>query len=113
MPITLNHSPQRHFPQVERLMAFPVPIYSKSQINHAGDIIKTPLLFTQNDLTWAAEVLANFRACHGYPINTFQATLRSKLRTIDSDAIVAQRLKRTPSIVLKLQRFNGMQLARM
>ncbi len=58
-------------------------------------------------------VLTNWRACHGYPINTFQATLRSKLKKIDPDALVAQRLKRTPSIINKLQRIKGMNLARM
>jgi putative GTP pyrophosphokinase len=58
-------------------------------------------------------VLSNWRACHGYPINTFQATLRQKLSAIDANAIVAQRLKRAPSIVVKLQRFPGMRLARM
>jgi hypothetical protein len=46
-------------------------------------------------------------------MNTFQATLRQKLKAIDSRAIVAQRLKRAPSIILKLERFEGMNLARM
>ncbi len=46
-------------------------------------------------------------------MNTFQATLRQKLKAVDSGAIVAQRLKRAPSIILKLQRFEGMALARM
>ncbi len=94
-------------------MAFVVPLYSKSQVNRAGDILKSLDAFSSVDQAWAASVLANWRACHGYPINTFQATLRSKLHSIDSDAIVAQRLKRAPSIILKLQRFDGMQLARM
>ena len=58
-------------------------------------------------------VLANWRACHGYPINTFQALLRLRLKAIDKNAIVAQRMKRAPSIILKLQRFEGMNLARM
>jgi len=94
-------------------MAFPLPQFSKNQINRAGEIITSPEDFTAAEHEWAAEVLANHRACHGYPINTFQATLRSKLSSIDPKAIVAQRLKRTPSIVLKLQRYRGMQLARM
>jgi putative GTP pyrophosphokinase len=46
-------------------------------------------------------------------MNTFQATLRQKLKGVDEKAIVAQRLKRAPSIILKLQRFEGMKLARM
>ena len=62
---------------------------------------------------WALLVLNNWRSCHGYPINTFQATLRNKLKSIDSDALVAQRLKRAPSIIGKLERQGNMQLARM
>lgn len=94
-------------------MAFVEPRYSKSQVNRAGDILISPDGVTYEELEWAAAVLANWRACHGYPMNTFQATLRMKLKAIDSSAIVAQRLKRAPSIILKLQRFEGMKLARM
>ena len=94
-------------------MAFPHPQYTKGEINRAGEIIKCIDHYSAPDQDWAADVLANFRACHGYPINTFQATLRSKLNKLDREAIVAQRLKRTPSIRAKLQRFNNMQLARM
>lgn len=94
-------------------MAFVKPHYSKNQINRAGDILVTPESFSLKDRQWADDVLANWRACHGYPLNTFQATLRQKLKSVDANAIVAQRLKRAPSIVLKLQRFEGMKLARM
>lgn len=93
-------------------MSFVKPKYSKSQINRAGDILISANP-TEDEKKFAEEVLANYRAIHGYPINTFQATLRSKLKGIDDKAIVAQRLKRTPSIVLKLKRFDGMKLARM
>ncbi|MFO1483906.1 MAG: RelA/SpoT domain-containing protein [Verrucomicrobiaceae bacterium] len=94
-------------------MAFVVPQYSKGQINRAGDILVAPESYSPFDLVWADEVLTNWRASHGYPINTFQATLRKKLRSIDGSAIVAQRLKRTPSIIFKLKRFDGMKMARM
>jgi putative GTP pyrophosphokinase len=94
-------------------MAFAEPKYSKNQVNKAGDILSTPDSFSVFEQQWAEDVLTNWRACHGYPINTFQATLRLKLKSIDRDAIVAQRLKRAPSIILKLRRFRGMQLARM
>jgi putative GTP pyrophosphokinase len=97
---------------------FPAPSYSRSQVDKAGEILSSP---PQGPLTiedadkqiWAYDVLSNWRACHNYPINTFQATLRDRLENIDDDATVAQRLKRFPSIVLKLQRFHGMKLARM
>jgi hypothetical protein len=93
-------------------MAFPKPQFTKGEINRAGEILAedSPLI---EDLDWTANVLGNWRACHGYPINTFQATLRARLKTIDDTAIVAQRLKRTISIVEKLRRFDTMRLARM
>ena len=94
-------------------MSFVTPQFSKNEVNRAGEILARPAGTTPQDRKWASQVLANWRACHGYPINTFQATLRSKLKNRYGEAIVAQRLKRAPSIILKLQRFNGMQLARM
>ena len=93
-------------------MAFVKPAYSRKQISRAGDILVKRDV-SADELAWAADVLTNWRAFHGYPINTFQATLRNKLKAIDKQAIVAQRLKRAPSIILKLQRFEGMKLARM
>lgn len=93
-------------------MTWPTPLFSKSQINKAGEI----LIVGEKDLDkliWAFDVLNNWRSCHGYPINTFQATLRQKLKAIDQNAIVAQRLKRLPSIIGKLWRENGMKLSRM
>jgi ppGpp synthetase/RelA/SpoT-type nucleotidyltranferase len=53
-------------------------------------------------------VLENWRASHTHVINTFQATLRAKTR--DKKIIVAQRLKRRPTIENKLVREPSMQL---
>lgn len=94
-------------------MAFVKPQFSKGQVNRAGQILTNPESYSPEERTWADLVLANWRACHGYPINTFQALLRKKLKAIDKRAIVAQRMKRAPSIISKLQRFDGMNLARM
>lgn len=93
-------------------MAFAKLQYSKKQVNRAGDILISdkPMI---NEFFWAHDVLTNWRAVHGYPINTFQATLRKRLKDIDPGALVAQRLKRTPSIMSKLKRFDSMKLARM
>jgi len=60
----------------------------------------------------ATQIADSWRACHAYPINTFQATLRKKLKKF-SDPLVAQRLKRMPTIIQKLHRYPNMQLARM
>jgi putative GTP pyrophosphokinase len=94
-------------------MAFVRPRFSRTQVNRAGDILASPADVCAEELQWAGDVLTNWRACHGYPMNTFQATLRAKLRCEKAPFIVAQRLKRFPSIISKLRRFDGMQLARM
>jgi putative GTP pyrophosphokinase len=100
-------------------MAFVIPLFSRSQVDTAGKILSMPVEaadITLEELEkqiWANDVLSNWRAAHAYPINTFQATLRLRLKDIDRKAIVAQRLKRSASILTKLRRFEGMQLARM
>lgn len=85
---------------------FVAPRYSKSRVNKAGKA------FAENspqieDYT----VLENWRTAHAYLLNTFQATLRYHARSFD--AVVAQRLKRRPTIIGKLSRFPNMQVARM
>ena len=93
-------------------MAFAsVPQESKNQINKAGAILvqETP---SPKDLAWAIDLADRWRACHAYPINTFQATVRTKLRTY-ADPIVAQRLKRMPTIIDKLHRYPAMKLTTM
>lgn len=93
-------------------MAFsPVPEESKNKINKAGQILvkDNP---TKEELTCARDLADRWRACHAYAINTFNSTLRVKLRDY-SDTIVAQRLKRMPTIIDKLKRYPAMQLTTM
>ncbi|PIT88958.1 MAG: (p)ppGpp synthetase [Candidatus Levybacteria bacterium CG10_big_fil_rev_8_21_14_0_10_36_7] len=94
-------------------MAFAkVPKISKSRVNLAGKVLaenKPNGLTIEN----ATSITEAWRACHAYPINTFQATLRRKLKKFSNDPLVAQRLKRMPTIIEKLHRFPKMQLARM
>ena len=88
----------------------PVPSESKKQINKAGRLLAdTP---SNLDLTWARDLAERWRACHAYPINTFQSTLRHALKPY-SEPIVAQRLKRMPTIIDKLRRYENMQLTTM
>lgn len=61
----------------------------------------------------ARGIVGEWRACFGYPINTFQATVRDKLRKGYGRTLVAQRLKRLPTIIDKLKRYPGMNLVRM
>lgn len=94
-------------------MGWPKLKYSKNEVNRSGNILKKQDRDTK-EFEWAMDVLNNWRACHGYPMNTFNSTLRDKLKNMAiNNAIVAQRLKRTPSIIAKLQRFKTMELAQM
>jgi hypothetical protein len=93
-------------------MAFsPVPEESKNKINKAGQILvkDNP---TPEEFIWARDLADRWRACHAYPINTFNSTLRVKLRDY-SDTIVAQRLKRMPTMIDKLKRYPAMKLTTM
>jgi len=100
-------------------VAWPTPQFSKTQVNKAGQILVDLRKYDLSDrgdlrtVASAFEVVSNWRSCHGYPINTFQATLRNKLRPIAPKAIVAQRLKRITSIIGKLRRFPNMKLSTM
>ncbi len=94
-------------------MAFSqVPKESKKQINKAGVILvkDNP---SSNELNWAQDIADRWRACHAYPINTFQSTLRRKLTSFSNNPIVAQRLKRMPTIIDKLKRYPLMKLTTM
>lgn len=94
-------------------MAKAIPNFSKGEINRAGNIIISTEEPAFEEAMWASEVLTNWRSSHVYPINTFQATLRNHLSNIDEKSIVAQRIKRTPSIVRKLRNEPHMKLSTM
>lgn len=92
-------------------MAHNVP--SREKVKRAGKtLIKADT--TPDEYNQAMAVLSQWRALHSYPINTFQAMLRGKVKRLGfKSPIVAQRLKRAPSIVRKLTRFPTMSLSRM
>lgn len=67
---------------------------------------------TYQDAFW---IINERRKLHIYPLNTFQANLRTRIKNmgIENDTIVSQRIKRIVSITAKLQRFEHTQLSRM
>ena len=95
------------------LMAWTVPNYSKSKVRAAGKTYINPEA-TPEERELALVVINNWRSSHAFPLNTIQVNLRSVVRRIDTgDPLVAQRIKRLPSIRNKLIRFDGMSLDRM
>ncbi|MBB3059275.1 RelA/SpoT domain-containing protein [Microbulbifer rhizosphaerae] len=79
---------------------------SRSRVNKAGERIREATA-TEEDL----RVIDSWRAAHRGVLNTFQAVLR--MRTRQSQVVVAQRHKRKSTIIGKLHRFPKMQLSRM
>ncbi len=84
--------------------------YTKGEVNRAGQQLLDKTLAEYDS---AKSILDNWRVCHIAPLNSFQKSLRLKLTKLDDDALVSQRLKRTPSILAKLKRNPKMLLARM
>lgn len=87
--------------------------YSKSEIDRAGDIIRTASPGSP-EYVRAITILNEWRVSHHYPMHTFNMTLRYKAYTIDKDAIVVRRLKRRETILDKIgNRENRMRLSAM
>ena len=85
---------------------------SKKAVRRAGDY----LIGDDIDLVKFSEsygVLDNWRASHAYPIHSMLGYFKRKAYSVDANALVARRLKRTPSILAKLRREGGMKLDRM
>ena len=93
-------------------MSYP-PASNKSngEIDRAGQLLLSEPK-TSNDYKLALITVNEWRASFSYPMNTFTTTLRDKTRKY-KNVIIAQRLKRLPTILNKLDRFHGMQLSRM
>jgi hypothetical protein len=89
---------------------YPVPEYSKREVNRAGEVF-LDLNATDVDREYALSVINNWRTSHNFPLNTFQMRLRKIAKSINMESLIAQRIKRLASIRLKLERFEGMNMA--
>lgn len=86
--------------------------HSKRQVDEAGELLASGN-GGPDEREAALEILNNWRAAHSFPLNTLQVGLRKRARAIYAHALIAQRLKRVPSILQKLVRFRHMKLSRM
>lgn len=98
--------------QESRPQTWTSPVYSRTAVNRAA---RTYMDTNASDVDreLALLIMNNWRSSHRFPLNTFQMTLRRRAREIDSDALVAQRIKRLPSIRQKLELRPAMEFARM
>lgn len=88
------------------------PKYTKSKVRKAGEVLKEGNKQSVDIIT-AYKVLSNWRSAHAYPMHALLIYLRKKSKVVCKEPVVVQRLKRSPSIISKLQRFPGMSLDRM
>jgi putative GTP pyrophosphokinase len=95
-------------------MAFAVPQFSRNQVDKAGFVLVNPNCPFEEYIS-ALQVINNWRSSHNFPLNNFTTNLRIKVKTIQSDVLVAQRIKRLESIEAKLTRdqTQTMQLSQM
>jgi len=63
--------------------------------------------YSEDEKNSALMVLSNWRAAHSYPMHIFKKRLKNFSEKIDKTALSAQRLKRVPSIIKKLNRSYG------
>lgn len=83
-------------------MVYPLPPKSKRAVRRAGQAIS---LDKATDADF--EIVDQWRASHGYVINTFQAWLKGHINRQRSYIEFAQRLKRRNTVIDKLRRKNG------
>ena len=90
------------------------PSFSRGAVDRAGRLLAEERVDTDLlAIGQALDVINNWRSSHSFPLNTLQMWLRHRSGSICPSPIVAQRLKRVPSIVQKLRRFPKMNLSRM
>src|SRR5271157_4596780 len=105
--------------QLEKVHVLPMkwtpPQYDGREVNKAGNcLITTDGVVSIMDRNHMLEVINNWRAAHGFPLQCMKMTLLNRARKIDAKAIVAQRLKRLSSIDAKLQQHSDwMKLTQM
>lgn len=87
------------------------PARSKNQVNEAGLVIRDHEIMSESAFNSALNILGDWRSSHAYPLQVAYMKLRERAKAIDSKATVSQRLKRVPSIMIKLQRNHSMKLS--
>lgn len=89
-----------------------IPEHSKSAVTRASKLIGKGR-GTPDELAQARAILSNFRSAHAFPLNAVTVTVRQKALSINANAVVAQRLKRLPTILDKLVRIPTMSVTTM
>ena len=93
-------------------MEWVTPQFTRGQVDAAGRVLVDPT-YEFNDFENTLEIVSNWRSAHSRPLYTFRFGLRRYATNVDPGVLVAQRIKRLSSIILKLQLRPTMRLSRM
>ncbi len=77
--------------------------FEKIDVNKVGNILRKPDI-PEEEFNKAIEILNKWRAIHSYPLHIFQMTLENASKKFNKGSLTAQRLKRSNSIINKLNR---------
>jgi hypothetical protein len=106
-------------------MAWTKPQYKRGEVDRAGDFLVNETAIAQGfgergDVLGYVEaadraygIINNWRSSHSYPLQVIKMTLLGRAKRVDTQAIVAQRIKRLSSIESKLRRNPNMKLSQM
>jgi ppGpp synthetase/RelA/SpoT-type nucleotidyltranferase len=86
---------------------------SKTEIDKAGNILKDKESYSDAEIANAEKTLTYWRTIHSSVITDFHSDLKKRVININKNAVIVQRIKRTESIIRKLNRISGMRLSRM
>lgn len=87
--------------------------HSRKKVAKAGDNLLWKDSLSDDIVNDAYGILSNWRSSHIYPMQKIQKILSKQAPKIDPQSIVVQRLKRSSSIINKLDRYQEMKLHRM
>ena len=93
-------------------MEISTPQFQPEEIDQAGRILIHVPEMDEDDSEWleAAYLVNQWRAAHAHPLRVIRQNLR---RRVNSRTVLAQRLKRLPTIITKLQRLPHIRLSQM
>lgn len=101
--------PQFNRGEIDRAGQFLVDEHAIAASHAENDDIEGYI--AQADRAYA--VINNWRSSHSYPLQVIKMTLLGRAKRVDTQAIVAQRIKRLSSIEGKLRRNSNMKLSQM
>lgn len=85
---------------------------SRGQVDRAGATLRTDSS-TSADRTAARAIVGDWRAQHRVPLVAIRMLLHQRTHRVSAGGWISQRLKRLPSMELKLRRFSKMKLTQM